>query len=106
MEKFTFNTGREYSAEGQIIDIYNIMETTEYCTILEKDGPVTLILMHDKSRGIPEHMLFCCSFADITEDKIMDRYDQYQYADISAIADKYGFDAYEIHAQMYQLIKG
>jgi hypothetical protein len=29
MEKFTFNTGRGYSAEGQIIDIYNIMETTD-----------------------------------------------------------------------------
>jgi hypothetical protein len=106
MEKFTFNTGREYSAEGQIIDIYNIMETTAYCPILEKDEPVTLILMHDKSRGIPEHMMFFCSFADITEDKIMDRYDKCLYADIWAIADKYGLDAYEINEQMFQLIKG
>jgi hypothetical protein len=106
MEKFTFNTGRGYSAEGQIIDIYNIMETTEYCPILEKDGSVTLILMHDKSRGIPEHMLFYCAFADITEDDIMDRYDKYRYADIRAIADKYELDASAIHEQMYQLIKG
>ena len=64
MEKFTFNTGREYSADGQIIDIYNIMETTAYCPILgKKDGPVTLILMHDKSRGIPRTYDFFCFFA-------------------------------------------
>ena len=106
MEKFTFNTGRGYGPDGQIIDIYNIMETTEYCTILEKDGPVTLILMHDKTRGIPEHMIFYCEFADITEDKIMDRYDQYRYADISAIAEKYGLDASTINEQMFELIKG
>jgi hypothetical protein len=106
MEKFTFNTGRGYSAEGQIIDIYNIMETTEYCTILEANEPVTLILMHDKSRGIPEHMLFYCAFADITEDDIMRSYDKYRYADISAIAEKYGLDASTINEQMFQLIKG
>ena len=106
MEKFTFNTGRGYGADGQIIDIYNIMEKTEYCTIFEEERPVTLILMHDKTRGIPEHMLFCCSFADITEDKIMDSYDQYRYANINAIAKKYDLDESAINEQMYQLIKG
>ncbi len=105
MEKFTFNTGRGYGPEGQIIDIYNIMEKIEYCPLLGADGPVTLILMHDKTRGIPEHMIFCCSFADITEDKIMDSYDQCLYADIHAIAGKYGLDASTINEQMFQLIK-
>lgn len=102
MEKFTFNSGREYSVDGQIIDIYKVFAA--YDTTF--DTPVTYVFMHDTTRTIEEYMVFYCDFDDITGSQIMTAYDKYQYADTAVMRDRYGVDLDATHSAIRNAQKG
>ena len=96
MDKFTFNTGREYSENGQQITVFNILETTNKMF----DCPETLILMTDPVRGIDEFMIFWDRFEDIQEHQIIEAYDSHHSIAPYKIERNYGIDAITVKNEL------
>lgn len=80
--KITFNTGRYYSKEGQIIEAEE--HGVKYDDIdffdpeLDFNQPNQWIIFHDKTRGIKGKIVFC----RLTELDIMSNYDRGLYTDV------------------------
>lgn len=85
MKSFTFNTGRQYSEEGQQIDIkYDV--DVEYIDWLDEDSYTYTVLFHDKTRMIVGRTMFQKSIS-LTQAAIatwmMEEYDNGTYDSIT-----------------------
>jgi len=78
MKTITFNTGRGYSAEGQIIvaeEHGELLPIDEWLDGAEQQEQY--IIFEDKTRGIKGRIDFC----ELTEKSIMKNYDEKNYQD-------------------------
>ncbi len=78
MSGIKFNTGRKYSAEGQVITAEEFGCNYDEINPLALHIPEQWIEFTDHTRNIKGKILFC----KLEEDKIMSRYDSGDYINI------------------------